>query len=587
MFRVAIIDDEPVIRKGIKNVINWPMFDCEVCGEAGDGQEGQELIERFRPQIIITDIRMPEVDGLAMIGRVRALVPESKIIILTGYRNFEYAHAAIHLGAFDYLMKPSRIGELEAVVRRAVDELRRDAAHQDELGRLRRQYEESKPLIRERLLYNLLYGLYPSEPGAMEEAGAEAKRLGLPLERYVLGLVETETPPEEEKHGPEAAGSDAPAPSAPEAPGADGAGARDDAHLYQFGILGMVGDVLGEAFEVCCLSLGNRLSAFLLSPREGGELKNELISAKCQYLQSIIQSCFGFTVSIAVSNEGRGAAELPQRLKECREALEHKFYLGNNSIIFYHDLGTFFQYRNTASLYELQKALLDTVKAGNAEAVPDAVSAVGRAAGSAAGLDREFVRNFYFNTLTLVYSIRVALQSGSPQAPLAAGEALPGGPLPSLYSMVEGCDSASDLSDLLESVCLRAAEKVRDYNNNNMKLLLRRAVEYITTNYQSDLTLGDVAEHVYVSPFYISRMFKKELGINFVDYLGNLRIEKAKELLADAHVKAYEVAQAVGIPNAHYFSKLFRKYAGITPSEYRDSLWAGEGAAPAREKPHE
>lgn len=587
MFRVAIIDDEPVIRKGIKNVINWQMFDCEVCGEAGDGQEGRELIERFRPQIIITDIRMPEVDGLAMIGRVRTLVPESKIIILTGYRNFEYAHAAIHLGAFDYLMKPSRIGELEAVVRRAVEELRRDAAHLDELGRLRRQYEESKPLIRERLLYNLLYGLYPSEPGAMEEAGAEAKRLGLPVERYVLGLVETESPPEEEKRALSAAVRDeAPPADADGADGAPAAPAADDAHLYQFGILGMVGDVLGEAFEVCCLSLGNRLSAFLLAPREGGGLENELISAKCQYLQSIIQSCFGFTVSIAVSNEGRGAAELPQRLKECREALEHKFYLGNNSIIFYHDLGTFFQYRNTASLYELQKALLDTVKAGNAQAVPEAVAAVGSAAGGAAGLDREFVRNFYFNTLSLIYSIRVALQSGS-QAAVAAGEPLPGGPLPSLYSMVEGCDSASDLSDLLESVCLRAAEKVRDYNNNNMKLLLRRAVEYITANYQSDLTLGDVAGHVYVSPFYISRMFKKELGINFVDYLGSLRIEKAKELLADARVKTYEVAQAVGIPNAHYFSKLFRKYAGITPSEYRDSLWAGKAAAPAREKPRE
>jgi two-component system response regulator YesN len=105
-----------------------------------------------------------------------------------------------------------------------------------------------------------------------------------------------------------------------------------------------------------------------------------------------------------------------------------------------------------------------------------------------------------------------------------------------------------------------------------MKLLLRKAVDYLNAHYVEDVTLNQVAEHIYVSSFYISRMFKKELGINFVDYLNELRINKAKELLMDARFKTYEVAEAVGIPNAHYFSKLFRKYAGMTASEYKQTV---------------
>lgn len=538
MFQVVIIDDEPIIRKGIRNVIHWQEFGCEVGGEADDGQSGRELIEKIHPDIIITDIKMPEVDGLMMIGRVREIVPDSKIIILTGYRNFDYARTAVKLGAFDYLMKPTKIDELSAVIRRAVEELRSKTARRDELGRLREQYEKSKPLVRERLLYNLLYGFYSNG----EEAAREAERLNLRTDRYVLGLVENEAPR---------------ADAEPEG--------KDEAHLYQFGILSTLEEALSERFRVAGISLGSRLSAFLLAPKGDEELDNTVISEKCLYLQQMIHNCFGFTVSIAVSSQGSGTGELPGKLHECQEALEHKFYLGNNSIIFYHDLDTFFQYSDCTFLLERQKQLLDNIKAGNVHAIAENTAAIFECINGLTGIGKDYVRNFYFNTITMIHSMKISL-------PIDTLRKQNDGPLVSLYGLIEKCDSVADLNGLLENIAMSVADKVRDYNDNNMKLLMRKAVDYINAHYSEDVTLNQVAEHIYVSSFYISRMFKKELGINFVDYLNELRINKAKELLSDARYKTYEVAEAVGISNAHYFSKLFRKYAGMTASEYRESL---------------
>jgi two-component system response regulator YesN len=132
-------------------------------------------------------------------------------------------------------------------------------------------------------------------------------------------------------------------------------------------------------------------------------------------------------------------------------------------------------------------------------------------------------------------------------------------------------------------------DSIRELNKNNdelikchnidkpteaesMKIVIRKAVEYMRYNYRETITLNDVAEHTYISACYLSRLFTKELGKSFVEYLSEMRIEKAKEFLREDNYKTYEVAEMVGIKDAHYFSKLFKKYTGITPSEFKDGV---------------
>lgn len=540
MFKVLIIDDEPIIRKGIRNIINWENFGCEVCGEADNGLEGRELIVKYKPEIVITDIKMPEVDGLSMLSEIRETIPDSKIIILTGYRDFDYAREAVKYGAFDYLLKPTKIEELNAVISRAVKELRFRYDKESEMEKMRRMYEKNLPFIKEKLLYNMMYGMYTDEDMTLSQAEA----LGVKIDKFILGVVEIDDVSKtDEKSGDE--------------------GHVQEMQLYQFGIISTIEEVFSDKFNVLCVSISSRRVAFVLCLPENDVTKQDEINSKCTYLQKIIQNCFGFTISVAISTQGEGYKQLYEKLKECKEALEHKFYLGTNCVIFYSDLGNFFRYTDCSELNDIQKQLIDNIKAGNQESVDECLKKLAEAINSNAKADKEDIKNFYFNTITLINSIRSTVTGEKKIDEIA---------LTNMYKMVEKCDNLADLNSILESAAKQTVDKVHEYNSNNMNLLMRRAVDYLEKHYAEEITLNQVAEKLYVSNFYLSRMFKKELGVNFIDYLNELRIEKAKELLADAKYKTYEVAEAVGVPNSHYFSKLFRKYVGMTASEYRESI---------------
>lgn len=542
MFKVLIIDDEPIIRKGIRNIVNWENYGCEVCGEAGDGLVGKEMIEKNHPDIVITDIKMPEVDGLTMIGEIKKIIPDSKIIILTGYRDFDYAQEAIKLGAFDYILKPTKIEELNAVIARAVKELKFKYDKTAELQKLRRIYEKNLPFIKEKLLFNMIYGTCSDTDGTIQQA----ESLGMKINRFILGIVENDD------NGEVKNGSDA-----------EDEKQVQESQLYQFGIISTLEEVFSDRFTVLCVSISRRRVAFVLILKDNDNVEQDFINSKCTYLQDIIQNCFGFTISVAISTQGEGYKQLPEKLKECKDALEHKFYLGSNCVIFYNDLGTFFKYTDYSELNDKQKELIDNVKAGNPEASAKSLAALIDCINRLGNSDKDYIKNFYFNTISLINSIRVSLTSSE--------KTKDEGTLASLYKMIEKCDNISDLNAILENAANQTVAKVHEYNNNNMKLLLRRAVDFLDKHYMEQITLNQVAEKLYVSNFYLSRMFKKELGINFIDYLNELRINKAKDLLTDTKYKTYEVAEAVGVPNSHYFSKLFRKYTGMTASEYRES----------------
>lgn len=539
MFKVLIIDDEAIIRKGLKSIINWKQFECEICGEASDGIKGCELIKEVKPDIIITDIRMPEVDGLTMISETRDIVPNCKIIILTGYRDFDYVHEAIKLGAFDFILKPSKIEELTSVIKRAVKELKFQNDREEEINKLRKLFEKNIPVLREKLLYEVINEINTNKA----EIKARMELLGLDIEKFILVVVENDSDEDNEKNIN-----------------------AYDKHLYQFGIINTFEEVFSETFKVDSVSLSDSSVGFIIQPVKHRESYSDEINKKCGYLQEIIQNCFGFTVTIAVSSQGDGVLQLPIKLKECREALEHKFYIGSGCIIFHNDLNTFFKYEDYSTLEKYQKALLDGIKSGNEKTVKLKLQDIFSFIKELKSVNKDYLKNFYWSTISSINGIRLSIADANNDS--KAG----GRDLSSLYKLIEECNSIDDLNEVLKETALSVTAKVNSYNNKSIRLILRKAVDYIHEHYSEQITLKEVADDAFVSTYYISRMFKKELGKNFVDYLNEIRLEKAKELLKDVKYKTYEVAEMVGIPDAHYFSRLFKKYEGITPTEYRYSI---------------
>lgn len=537
MFKVMIIDDEPIIRKGIKNILNWKQFGCEICAEASDGEEGKILIKKYLPDILITDIRMPEVDGLTMISDIKDLVPDCKIIVLTGYRDFDYVQEAIKLGVFDFVLKPSKIEDLTAVVQRAVNELRCLKSRADEFNKLKKLFEQNIPILKEKFLYDLLYEIYPSKESIL----SRAELLGITITLFTLLVVEIDA--DENKKL-----------------------SQYDRNLYQFGIINTFMDVFSDSFNVISIPLNDRGVAFILQGKDQIKEYYELINNKCSYLQELLTNCFGFTVTIAVSSEGRGIMQLPEKHRECIEALEHKFYIGNNSVIFHNDINGFFKYEDYSLLEKYQRLLLEGIKTGNKTIVVKRLEDIFECIISFEHINMNYLKNFYWSIITYINNIRLSVAQASNDRKVESINLL------SLHSMIDESQSVNELNELLRDVSLSITTKINNYNNKSIKLILRKAIDYLHEHYNEQITLNEVAEHVYVSTSYISRMFKKELGRNFVDYLNGIRIEKAKELLMDPKYKTYEVAENVGIPDAHYFSRLFKKYEGKSPTKYRTQL---------------
>ena len=537
MFKVLIIDDEPIIRKGLRNIINWKSFECDVVGEAADGQEGGGLIQRLLPDIIITDIKMPEVDGLSMLREIKSSIPDCKIIILTGHRDFEFVHEALQLGAFDFLLKPSKIEKLTLVISRAVKELKFQRERTEEFRKLQVLFQQNIPVLREKLLYDVIYEINSNE----EDIRGKLELFGIAPGKFYMLVIQNDAEDTDHKEI-----------------------SQYDRHLYQFGIINTFSEVFSENFKVISITLNNMGIAFLVMPLADTEDIIDLVDNRCSYLQDIIRNCFGFTVTIAVSSEGETLAQLPLKFKECREALEHKFYLGNNSIIFHNDMNTFFKYDDHSLLEKMQKALLEGVRTGNPSSVAERLKDIFGYIKEMDPSEKEYIKDFFWNTISSINNIRISLPSGDTEKKVEYKE------LGGLYSLIEKCSNADELNMLLEEAAHSVTAKVNNYNSKSIKLILRKAVEYLQLHYSEQVTLNEVAEYAYVSTYYISRMFKRETGKNFVDCLNEIRMDKAKEMLKDVRYKTYEVAEKVGIPDSHYFSRLFKKYVGVTPTEFRE-----------------
>jgi two-component system response regulator YesN len=423
MFKVLIVDDETVIRKGLKHIIDWTSFNCIVAGEAGDGIEGMEKIKAIKPEIIIADIRMPGMDGLDMIKETRHIVPEAKIIILTGYRDFEYIQKALKFGAFDYTLKPSKVDSINEILKNAVSKLEEEIREKNEIINLKRNIEQSMPLVRQKLIFDLIFNIDIKE----DRIKNEIKQCCIEDREYVVVIIHIELDGNEDKEG-----------------------------IYHQGIINSFNDVLSEDYSLFHVSISKNRIVFIVQLLREEPLLIFNVNEKLELFKQIITQYYSFNILMAMSSIGNNILKINERFNEALVKLEGNFITEENS-----------------------------------------------------------------KQINLMPAIKIK-------------------------------------------------SNIKDNENQNMSLIIRKALEYMKTNYNRDITLNDVAEHTFVSSYYLSRLFSKELKRCYVDCLNEIRIEKSKEYLKNESYKSYEVAELVGINDAHYFSKLFKRYTGYTPSEYRE-----------------
>ncbi|MBD2846302.1 response regulator [Paenibacillus sp. IB182496] len=550
MEKLIIVDDERSTRRGLRVCMDWAKYGIEVAGEAENGRKGLELAEALQPDIVLTDVRMPVMDGIEMTGRLRALLPEVKVVFVSGYDEVDYLKTAMKMDAVDYILKPVHLPELTEVVEKIVTLTHRERGRRDLLQRMSARLHESMPLLRERFFVQLIRG---GESGGEHDGAALGRRaafleLGLACEAsYAVLLVSIDN-------------SQAVFEAMPER----------EAELVSFAVCNICQEVLeaeqaGFVFEH---RRGEYVLAVQLGERGGIESLVPLAERlKADLSGSLGRLAGGISLTIGIGGVASGLGQLHASYAMAYEAIAHKLYLGRNRVIAFDALGSeravdfggwhariaeLAALLKSADRSALQAQLSETFAALAAERT------IGYKDSQRICLQlllkiSEFVAEFGFGTEAL------SRREAEAWARVAQLETLE--------------DMQCELLGLLEAVCDAVERRKRTRSHE----AVRSIVQIVESEYGGNLTIADIAAKVYLSQTYICLLFKQETGETINEYITRVRMHKAQELLRDTDLKLAEVCFAIGYAEPSYFSKQFRKWAGMNPREYRDTYREDRG----------
>lgn len=530
MLKLMLVDDEAIIRKGIRTSIDWSSYGVEIAGEAANGRDALELALELKPHIVITDIRMPVMDGLALSNDLKKQLPDAKIIVLSGYDDFAYAREALSLGVYEYLLKPVGAEDLISLITKLQGEILKEQAEKNESLSANIVFNENYPNIKSNFVNRILKGELPDSNAVMEKA--KALKLDLLAPEYLVFTVDiddflllTEDMPPR------------------------------DVELLRFSVMNISEELLlSMTSGLVCYSEFEHLVGLVCAKI----LPESLIDSLCKEIRHCIKKYLGLSVSIGIGKSCKNILEVSRSYSEALTALRSKIHRGKGSIIHYRERDD--AERPLAVLYPSneEKEIINHLKTLNIDGLNTAIGRV-FAGFASSNADPESIKNICSRLLVMAISsiedmgIDIQEHLGVNFNP---------------YRSADKFDVLEDLQQWLKALFEKMSGLIQERKNSKFKGIIKTALQYIKENYQRDLSLADIAGIVYVTPNYLSRVFKEEMGVNFVDWLNQFRVEKAKVLLLEAGMKSYEVAEKVGYSDYKYFSYIFKKYTGCTPKEY-------------------
>ncbi|MCA0758747.1 response regulator [Paenibacillus sp. N4] len=509
---VLIVDDEPIIRNGLVNFIDWSKLGFHLAGSCANGQEALEMMSGAPIDILITDIKMPVMDGLQLTRKALELNPQLKVVLISSYNEFEYVREGMKHGAVDYLLKPSlEAEELTAVLGRCKEMLEQDRSRTEQKRQLDRQFSV---LERKRLEQEIIRELVSGGSDAAFQDMLGERGAGV---SYLCAFIVID-------------------------------GLAEQTELYGHLHIGMMYEEIQEVFYGLVPSGSAPVLAgeglFVLFA--GGEEAEALLGR----LKARIEAELAATVSVGycVEPETRG---VKGALDKSRSAAMRRFFEGT---------GRIFGWKPEAGGQETAQEPAET----NMQAMVDAI----REANNAKTVIDGFSGRWSKGGMTPEQVKREAYELLSAFAYLNGDAKL----LSDYRENIRRCETAERLAELLYQLCeeLEQPSLVKLSDKGHSGQLIAKAIEYIKLHYREELTLQEVADSIHVSKSYFSNLFKKQAGQNFIDYLIDLRLHEAKRMLTQKDYKIYEVAEKSGFNDVKYFSKLFKRMTQMTPVEYRE-----------------
>ncbi len=524
-YKLIIVDDENEVRGRVTEKISTQRG-FEVVGTASNGYDAIDLIEKLSPHVVLTDIKMPYIDGLELASIIQQDYPTIRVAFLSGYDEFDYAQKAINLNVISYLTKPVTSDDISQFLKRIKEELDREAEEQHNIQQLQDQYHATIPLLTENYLTSLLMNPSP------HKKSEQPKPMNIAIQGdYIVVQVKADMP-------------------------------RGEYSILEHEKQKIsLRSLMEKTFKrhnilFHCLQFAG--SIICLIQVEGDTFAKRMDTIFFEMIK-LSEKILSTNIHIGVSNPYHSILDLSTPYEETNRALHHASYLGPSDIVYINQLQKPSSDTYTLPIGELQN-LEYIAKMGTLEEVSMAFKNLGNSLANRR-MNQLAFQSFLIHLAHIVTSVGESLELVSYRGKE--------GSLLQVLGQFQGVEEALDWG--LKRVTQIREENV-EKNVSRAEALFQKALNLIAIEYTNPkLAMVNISDTLKISQSYLSLLFKQH-NMTFVKYLTSIRIEKAKELLARTPQRIIEVAEKCGYSDVYYFSHSFKKYEGVSPKRYREQI---------------
>ena len=512
MYKIIVVEDDRIIRRGICQAIPWEENGIMVVGEASDGEMALALIEEQQPHVVISDINMPFLNGLEMARKLKDTSPHTKFVFLTGYEDFKYAQQAVQLKAFDYLLKPVDSALLLEKVKEALAEWSKTFSKEQLLS-------ESRMILQQNFFEKLM---------ASGEVGIDVEKVLADLDVHLDGLFYSSII----VHDGRQVKAEQPL----------------DENIYKLTLTKLD----KEKFHL--LSVADHEWVLLICHDE--------LKVPVQLAQFLLQQLSKESdVTLSYGRSYINLFEIGRSFIEAKMAMDLRYIMGTGKLFSIDDTVTTDE-QVAEKLRTIDAKLMAQMKQGIPEKVEPLFEQFQQAV-----MEYKSLSLADLKVVTLKYATLLSFEIerwSKNEASNYSNE---------VYQAVMEMNSLQHMMQIIKELIDKWSEVLYKKEESEFKSHVDLAIKYMNEHYSdSSLTLQKLAKLIHVSAPYLSNLFKIEKGFNFGDYLLELRMKKAMELLREESLKTYEISEQVGYSNPQYFSICFKKYTGYTPAEFKKKI---------------
>lgn len=537
LYSVLLVDDEAEVFQVIMKKLDWERMGFHIAGYARNGVEALEIAEELQVDVVMTDIKMPYMDGLTLCKKLKELYQSIKVIIFSGFDEFEYAKEAIKIEAEEYILKPINASELREVFERIKGNLDRELDEKRNIDKLREYYMESLPVLQENFYTSLIEGQI--SPGEIEQH-AKNYQIHLNGPFFVAAILHISS---------------------------TAAGEEDvisDAMLLSMSVKKLAEEQLAGKWDSKTVTyLGDIIVITQLADEESITPFTDRMDRICKMAKRVCKA----RVTAGIGHVCSRPEQLAASYQGAKNAISYRVLYGTTRAINIAETDP--QEHGDIPWEEPYiREIIKKIKMGEADALKAVIlQFTSQITGKRMSLQK--YRILIMELLTEIFRFGANNQMNLDEI---------FGENSDVYAQAMQLESPEALGVWLEERCLKMQRQILEERRDTTKSFVTRAIEYVKEHYaDQDLSIETICRYLNVSAAHFSTVFKKETGKTFINYLTDYRMQEALNLLLTENEKTYIIAQKVGYLDPNYFSYVFKKQFGMSPSKYKSNLAVQDG----------